>query len=210
MVASLQKLLTIGLHIFVGNRVVDHLIDTLAPIELHDFVLVDITLPEIHSIHNIDNSRDTSTLDSLNIHVHSWIRSHEQICFSNSLEEELVKEVSIRLVQPSVDNEALVDFQMERLIDCTIFSSIFVRIFNFDLPHRLSFGKESIMSLLNVFILEQLLISIYERTNVRRLLLLHLHSELGWLHRNSVFDVHPVEWPWDLTDLNIELLVGFE
>lgn len=199
--SSLEELLGVCFHILISDWRVNNDIDSLISIELHDFFSVDTTLTNINLVHNIENGGDTSSLKSLNIHFVEWIGSHEKIRISNSLEEEVVQEVAVGLVQPAIDDEALARFQMEAILSCSHLTAIFVRVFDRDVSLGIPLTDDAIVCFSQEPVLELLLLGIQEGANVRCLLLHHFHGDFDWLHLFSIFDVHPIDLPRNLADL---------
>ena len=108
MLRSFEEVFGILVSILVRNTVIHYLINTFVSVELSHLSLIDSTLGYIHLVHDIQNCCDTSLLQSLNIHLIKWIRSHKDAAVSNLLEKELVKEITISLVHPTINNENLI------------------------------------------------------------------------------------------------------
>lgn len=144
MFRSLEQLLSVSVKVLIGNTEVHNDIDTFVAVELHNFVRVYSALRYIHMIHDVQHSCDAGTLQSLHIHLVKRIRTHEDAAISNLLEEELVEEVTISFVHPSVDDENLVGLAVEASLICAQLSSVIVRVFNCNCPFWVSLRYHSI------------------------------------------------------------------
>ena len=117
------------------------------------------------------------------------------------MEKEVVQEVAVGLVQPPVDDKAFARLQVEAILSGSHLTTIFVRVLNRDVSLGIPLTHDSIVCFSQKPVLELLLIGIQEGSDVRCLLLHHFHRDFYWLHLFSIFDVHPIDLPWNLADL---------
>lgn len=177
-------------------------------VELIDLFAINTSLINVDLIHDIEDCGNTSTLKSLNIHFIKWIWSHEKIWISDSLEEEIVQEIAIGFVQPSIDNPAFAGLSVEPVLRSAHLTSIIVRIFNGNISIWISLGDKSIVvSFYNKSVLELLIRSIQESTDIWGLLLHHFKCDLYWLHCLAVFNIHPIDIIWNLANLELRCFV---
>lgn len=106
--SGVEQLLRVGVFVFIGHCVVYHHVDSLVAVELCDFIHIDSSLLDIESVHDIQDCSDSVGLKFLDIHFIKRVRSHKNSAIADLLVEEMVKEVTIGFVHPSIDDVNLV------------------------------------------------------------------------------------------------------
>ena len=129
----------------------------------------------------------------MDIHFKKWIRSHKDIRLPDSLKEEPTNEISVGLVKPPIDNEALLGFFVEARLISTLLPFIVMWVVDNNLPLWIPLLNDSVSCLSNKSILEMLFTFIYELSNIGSIFLHHLHSHLYRSHRLTILYAQPVE-----------------
>lgn len=103
-----EKLISVLVCLFIRDTIVDNNIDTFVSIELIHLFEVNLALLDIHLIHDIENCGYLTGLEALYIHLVQWVATKEYATVLDLLVEELIQEVTIGFVHPTVHNKHFV------------------------------------------------------------------------------------------------------
>ncbi len=115
----------------IRNVLVNYHIDTFLTVKLRHPIHICSSIYKVLTVLNVKNSCYSYMLKSLDFLFVDWIWSKENVLILNLVEKEIIDEVSISFVNPTIDDPDLVSIQLEVWLFWSKLSSIIFRILNF-------------------------------------------------------------------------------